>query len=140
MSAFGRDTPRRRWWLKSPAHQEEHGAAVKPLRRECRSDFGVPVLACVRLFVLHAWQWVRRAPGIPCALCFRGPPICKARTRNRAAGMLLHVFSAVVVRPYAQLRSRTERPSIPETAVLDPIGLWNTGSPAQSAQLRTGRA
>jgi hypothetical protein len=24
------------WWLKSPAHQEEHGAAVKPLRRECR--------------------------------------------------------------------------------------------------------
>src|ERR1700724_4087887 len=59
---------RRRWWVKSPAHQEEHGAAVKPLRRECRSDFGVPVLACVRLFVLHAWQWVRRAPGIPCAL------------------------------------------------------------------------
>ena len=62
------DTPRRRWWLKSPAHQEERGAAVKPLRRECRSDFGVPVLACVRLFVLHARQWVRRAPGIPCAL------------------------------------------------------------------------
>ena len=62
------DPPRRRWWLKSPAHQEEHGAAVKPLRRECRSDFGVPVLACVRLFHLHAWQWVRRAPGIPCAL------------------------------------------------------------------------
>src|ERR1700758_1562371 len=62
------DTPRRRWWLTSPAHQEEHGAAVKPLRRECRSDFGVPVLACVRLFRLHARQWVRRAPGIPCAL------------------------------------------------------------------------
>ena len=61
---------RRRWWLKSPAHQEEHGAAVTPLCRECRSDFGVPVLACVRLFVLHARQWVRRAPGIPCALCF----------------------------------------------------------------------
>jgi len=60
---------RRRWWLTSPAHQEEHGAAVKPLRRECRSDFGVPVLACVRVFVLHARQWVRRAPGIPCALC-----------------------------------------------------------------------
>ena len=60
------------WWLKSPAHQEEHGAAVKPLRRECRSDFGVPVLACVRLFRLHARQWVRRAPGIPCALVFRG--------------------------------------------------------------------
>src|SRR6201994_3191498 len=79
---------RKRWWLKSPAHQEERGAAVKPLRRECRSDFGVPVLACVRLFVLHARQWVRRAPGIPCALCLEGAHGERiARTRNRAAGM-----------------------------------------------------
>jgi hypothetical protein len=58
------------WWLTSPVHQEEHGAAVKPLRRECRSDFGVPVLTCVRVFCLHARPWVRRAPGIPCALSF----------------------------------------------------------------------
>src|SRR6201997_2687716 len=72
MSALRSDTPRRRWWLKSPVHQGERGAAVKPLRRECRSDFGVPVLACVRLFVLHARQWVRRAPGIPCALGLLG--------------------------------------------------------------------
>ena len=85
-------TPRRRWWLKSPAHQEEHGAAVKPLRRECRSDFGVPVLACVRLFVLHAWQWVRRAPGIPCALCVRGSDKNMQHSdANRAAGMRSHV-------------------------------------------------
>ena len=34
-----------RRWLKSPTHRGERGAAVKPLRRECRSDFGVPVLA-----------------------------------------------------------------------------------------------
>ncbi len=52
---------RERWWLKSPAHQEEHGAAVKPLRRECRSDFGVPVLACVRLF-----RFAREAVGAAC--------------------------------------------------------------------------
>jgi hypothetical protein len=52
---------RERWWLKSPAHQEEHGAAVKPLRRECRSDFGVPVLACVRLFC-----FARKAVGAAC--------------------------------------------------------------------------
>ena len=52
---------RGRWWLKSPAHQEEHGAAVKPLRRECRSDFGVPVLACVRLFC-----FARKAVGASC--------------------------------------------------------------------------
>src|SRR5581483_10493232 len=49
------------WWLKSPAHQEERGAAVKPLRRECRSDFGVPVLACVRLFC-----FARKAVGAAC--------------------------------------------------------------------------
>jgi hypothetical protein len=55
---------------KKLVRRGDHGAAVKPLRRECRSDFGVPVLTCVRLFRLHARQWVRRAPGIPCALCF----------------------------------------------------------------------
>ena len=38
--------------LTSPTLRGERGAAVKPLRRECRSDFGVPVLACVRLFLL----------------------------------------------------------------------------------------
>jgi hypothetical protein len=31
------DTARRRWWLTITAHQEEHGASVKPLRRECRT-------------------------------------------------------------------------------------------------------
>src|ERR1700748_2038869 len=56
--------------LTSPVLRREHEVSRKPLRRECRSDFGVPVLACVRLFVLHARQWVRRAPGIPCALRF----------------------------------------------------------------------
>ena len=43
-----------RRWLSSPIHRGEHGAAVKPLRRECRSDFGVPVLACARLFLFCA--------------------------------------------------------------------------------------
>jgi hypothetical protein len=36
MSALRPDTPRRRRWLTSPAHREEHGAAAQPLRRECR--------------------------------------------------------------------------------------------------------
>src|ERR1700737_3292694 len=74
---------RSRRGLKSPVPRGEHGAAVKPLRRECRSDFGVPVLACVRLFRLHARQWVRRAPGIPCALCFQGVTFAKTRARTR---------------------------------------------------------
>ena len=50
-----------RRWLKSPTHEGERGAAVKPLRRECRSDFGVPVLACVRLF-----YFARKALGAAC--------------------------------------------------------------------------
>src|ERR1700745_2897290 len=31
-----------------------HGAAVKPLRRECRSDFGVPVMALRASFLFCA--------------------------------------------------------------------------------------
>src|ERR1700748_3487820 len=57
-----------RWWLKSPAHQEEHGAAVKPLRRECRMISAYLCWPARVFFVLRVRQWVRRAPGIPCAL------------------------------------------------------------------------
>jgi hypothetical protein len=65
-----RDAFRRRWWLTSPVHQEERGAAVKPLRRECRmfrpacTDLWAPFL-----FSPQGLR-VRLAPGIPCALCF----------------------------------------------------------------------
>jgi hypothetical protein len=61
--------------LTSPTLRGERGAAVKPLRRECRSDFGVPVLACVRLFC-----FARKAvgafvhPAFPAPSDFGGPP------------------------------------------------------------------
>jgi hypothetical protein len=42
----------RRRRLSSPVLRGERAISRKPLRRECRSDFGVPVLACVRLFLL----------------------------------------------------------------------------------------
>ena len=42
----------------------------KTIAQGVPDDFGVPVLACVRRFDLHARQWVRHAPGIPCTLCF----------------------------------------------------------------------
>jgi PAS domain S-box-containing protein len=35
----------------------------------------------VRLFYLHARQWVRRAPGIPCALCFSRVMFRNTRTQ-----------------------------------------------------------
>src|SRR5689334_582311 len=69
---------RRRWWLKSPAHQEERGAAVNPLRRECRSDFGVPVLACVRLFC-----FARKAVGAACTRHSLRPPLSEGENDTR---------------------------------------------------------
>src|SRR6266481_510717 len=37
---------------------------------------GEPVVTTlVCFFILHARLWVRRAPGFPCALCFRGQTI-----------------------------------------------------------------
>jgi hypothetical protein len=56
----------------------------QPLRRECRSDFGVPVLACVRLFC-----FARKAVGAACTrhslppLFFQGVTTGKARTNSR---------------------------------------------------------
>jgi hypothetical protein len=55
---------------KKLVRRGDHGAAVKPLRRECRVISAYLCWPRVRLFCLHARQWVRRAPGIPCALCF----------------------------------------------------------------------
>ncbi len=57
--------------LTSPTHRGERGAAVKPLRRECRmfrptcTDLWAPFL-----FSPQGLR-VRPAPGIPCALCLR---------------------------------------------------------------------
>jgi hypothetical protein len=46
---------------------------LKPLARGMPDYIGEPVVtnSCVYLH-LHARLWVRRAPGIPCALCFDG--------------------------------------------------------------------
>ena len=83
----------------------------EPSRRECRSDFGVPVLACVRRF-----RSARKAvgafvhPAFPAPSFRRGTRICKTRTRNRAAGLRLHVFSAVVPGKRGESRAPTRDP------------------------------
>ena len=58
----------RRRGLKSPVPRGEHGAAVKPLRRECRMSR--PCLTDLWAFFLFSPRGlrVRPAPGIPCAL------------------------------------------------------------------------
>src|SRR6201997_3866908 len=64
------------WWLKSPAHQEEHGAAVKPLRRECRMFR----LTCTDLwasfFSAHKACGGGQRPAFPAPSHLRGTPNC----------------------------------------------------------------
>src|SRR3984957_4256578 len=69
---FAGSSSRRRWWLTSPVHQGEHGATVKPLRRECRL-YPVDLVSARAFFLLlHARLRVHRASGIPCALFIEG--------------------------------------------------------------------
>ena len=56
--------------LTSPVLRGERAISRKPLRRECRVISAYLCWPACVFFVLHARQWVRRAPGIPCALYF----------------------------------------------------------------------
>ena len=85
----------RRRRLTSPTLRGEHGAAVKPLRRECRSDFGVPVLACVRLFLFCTQgSGCGVHPAFPAPSVFRGSdglmhhPDAKSRRGNDGSSSL----------------------------------------------------
>jgi hypothetical protein len=74
--------------LTSPVLRGDHGAAVKPLRRECRVISAYLCWPARVFFLLRVRQWVRRAPGIPCALVFREGATLKHHSgENRAAGM-----------------------------------------------------
>src|ERR1700761_7607493 len=59
------------WGLKSPAHQEERGAAVKPLRRECRMFR----LTCIDLwasfFSAHKACGCGQRPAFPAPSSFK---------------------------------------------------------------------
>jgi hypothetical protein len=61
----------RRRRLTSPVLRRERAISRKTVAQGVPSDFGVPVVTLrASFFRLHARQWVRRAPGIPCALSF----------------------------------------------------------------------
>ena len=82
---------------KKPGTPGRARSSRKAIAQGVPGDFGVPVLACVRSFVLHAWQWVRRAPGIPCALSFsEGHGFSQNPDAIRAAGMRFHVLGDAV--------------------------------------------
>jgi hypothetical protein len=65
----------------------EHGISRKTIARGMPGDFRCDRGDYARVLHLtsHARLRVQRAPGIPCALCFRGRLSCKARA-HRAAG------------------------------------------------------
>jgi hypothetical protein len=114
---------RRRWWLKSPVHQGDHGVTVTPSRRECRFVSGEPVVTTLACFVLlsHARLRVHRASGIPCALTTEGgrnsckPRACGvARTRRCVLHSRHHPRMRVIQYAAASRLNRRR--------------LWNTGS------------
>ena len=88
---------------------------LKPLRRECRVNLAGPaVTMLVCFFISHARLWVRLAPGIPCALCFRGAMADARPGRESVAGM------RNCIQPTSP--GLTGRSSIPETLTIEPTG------------------
>jgi hypothetical protein len=56
---------------KEPGHRGEHEISRSTVAQGVSDCFGEPVVTCsCAFFILHARLRVRRAPGIPCALCF----------------------------------------------------------------------
>ena len=71
-------------WQKSPLHRGEHGAAARTIVQGMPDRFGSPVVTMlVCFFHLHARLRVRRAPGIPCALCY--PRVTLAKPGRKIA-------------------------------------------------------
>jgi hypothetical protein len=79
------------WWLKSPAHQEEHGAAVKPLRRECRVISAYLCWPACVSFVCTQGSGCGVHPAFPAPSAFEGATLMQQLGRNRAAGMRTRV-------------------------------------------------
>jgi hypothetical protein len=86
----------RRWWLTSPVHQGERGAAVKTIAQGMPDCLGCPVVACVRKVHLLCTQGsrVRPASGIPCALFTSRAKHEASLGHERAAGMRSHGLSS----------------------------------------------
>jgi hypothetical protein len=110
--------------LTSPVLRRERAISRKPLRRECRSDFGVPVLAS-RAFFLFCTQGSGCVvhPAFPAPSHFGG-------TRMRHHSDAFAPRECCFASSPLSSSSLTGRPSIPEAAVLEPRSLWDTGSSA----------
>src|SRR6476619_4197978 len=76
-----------------PGHRGEHEVSRKTIARGMPGDFRCDRGDYARvLFISHARLRVHRAPGIPCALCFRrGETICKTRAKSRREIAEMHL-------------------------------------------------
>ena len=80
---------------KEPGHQGEREVSRKAIAQGVPDVSALPDNLVCTSTLQHTRLRVRPAPGIPCALCVsRGTPNCKTRTRNRAAGMQMHVIAS----------------------------------------------
>ena len=114
---FAGSSFRRRWWLKSPVHQGDHGVTVTPLRRECRFDSGEPVVTTLACFTYIRTRGCgcHRASGIPCALfSFEG---ARNSWQNLGAWRGEIAESCRIV-----IAGESGRPSIPGTVAMEAIG------------------
>jgi hypothetical protein len=124
----------RRWWLTSPVHQGEHGATVKPLRRECRHDFGEPCeCACVFPFIARE---AAGAPSIRHSLrpllfgCARNSGKTSGAWRGEIAGVCLVIAAGSLFEKLHQhircrpgLRAGTQNHRCPFCAALERLSL-----------------
>ncbi len=87
-----------RRWLTSPRHLGEYGAAVKPLRRECRNVSALPdYLVCVSTLFAHKAAGAASARHSLHPLYSGGTRIAYRSDANRAAGSKICVCAPVSV-------------------------------------------
>jgi hypothetical protein len=94
--------------------QGELGISRQPIAQGMPGCSGCTcMLVCVfPSALLHTRPWVQQAPGIPCALSFRANEFAKLGHRAARTPTHIHMSSPGL----------TGRPSIPEAAVIEPIG------------------
>jgi hypothetical protein len=116
----GPDTPRRRWWLTSPVHQGERGAAVNTIAQGMPDVLAEPVVLPPAFFAAGG-PWVRPAPGIPCALYLMrdNDDASLGQFVPRECEVVSPVLSRPILRDGA---SRPLRMRIEQMATLNPRG------------------
>ena len=82
------EASRRGWWQESPITRETTKETVKAIARGMPGDSGVTVVTLLTCFLyLHVRPRAQWAPGIPCALWFRGVKIYAPLGRKMCRGI-----------------------------------------------------